>query len=225
MASVMKLAKAFATATSAGTSSPIRGSFGSGVAQWAGLVRQVLAMEHLNPAYLLDVLYQMQTESGGRVNAINLTDTNATVLHDPSRGLMQVIMSTFLRWHWPGTSFNIYDPLANVAAALNYAAHGRGFGTGPGQVGSGHGYSLGGAIREPVIGFGTRSGERYNFAENGTEWVSRTPPGGRGGGAGPMIGSVYIQLPEGQTVARALTDLNFWVSVAAQQGHAGVPGG
>jgi hypothetical protein len=59
---------------------------------------------------------------------------------------MQVIGSTFAAYHVPGTSFNIYDPLANIAAALNYAAHGRGFGSGPGQVGSGHGYTLGGVI-------------------------------------------------------------------------------
>lgn len=88
-----------------------------------------------------------------------------------------------------------------------------------------HWYDKGGPIREPVIGYGQQSGHRYHFAENGTEWVSKTPPGSPAGGTGPMIGSVYIQLPEGQTVARALTDLNFWVSVAAQQGHAGVPGG
>jgi hypothetical protein len=89
-----------------------------------------------------------------------------------------------------------------------------------------HWYGNGGAIREPVIGYGASSGHRYILGENGTEWVSKTPPGSGGGGPGAMIGSVYIQLPEGQTVARALTDLNFWVSVAAQQGNTGaVPGG
>jgi transglycosylase-like protein with SLT domain len=144
MASVTKLAKTFATATGSGFSTPV-GNIGSGVGRWAGLVKQVLAMEHLNPFYILDVLYQMQTESGGNPNAINLVDSNAAA-GDPSRGLMQTIMSTFLRWHWPGTSFNIYDPEANVAAALNYGAHGRGFGTGPGQIGSGHGYAEGGPV-------------------------------------------------------------------------------
>jgi SLT domain-containing protein len=85
----------------------------------------------------------MQTESGGNPNAINLTDSNAKAGH-PSQGLMQTIPSTFARWHVAGTSWNIYDPLANIAAAINYSAHGKGFGSGKGQMGSGHGYDTGG---------------------------------------------------------------------------------
>ena len=83
-------------------------------------------------------------------------------------------------------------------------------------------YGNGGAINEPVIGFGTQSGQRYVFGENGTEWVTPgdKPP------SGAMIGSVSIQLPDGQSVASALSDLNFWLRVAQQQGYAGVlPGG
>lgn len=115
---------------------------GSGVQRWRPVVLQALALEHL-PASLADlVLYQMQTESGGDPRSINLTDINAQQ-GDPSKGLMQVIGATFRQWHWPGTSNDIYDPLANIAAALNYAEHGRGFGRGPGQIGSGHGYARG----------------------------------------------------------------------------------
>jgi SLT domain-containing protein len=116
---------------------------GGGVGQWSGVVAQALSMLGLPMSLGPLVLYQMQTESGGNVNAINLTDINAQ-MGDPSRGLMQVIGSTFAAYHVPGTSTNIYDPLANVAAALNYAMHNRGFGTGPGQIGSGHGYDTGG---------------------------------------------------------------------------------
>jgi len=115
---------------------------GAGVAQWRGLVLRALGMEGLSPSLVGAVLYQMQTESGGNPRAINLTDINAQ--HgDPSRGLMQTIMATFLAYHWPGTSFDIYNPLANIAAALNYASHGAGFGSGKGQLGSGHGYARG----------------------------------------------------------------------------------
>ena len=87
------------------------------------------------------ILYQMQTESGGNPNAINLWDSNAAA-GDPSRGLMQVIGSTFAAYHVPGTSNNIYDPLANIAAAINYASHV--YGPGLGALGSGHGYAAGG---------------------------------------------------------------------------------
>ena len=131
-------------------------------------------MEGLSPSLVGAVLYQMQTESGGNPRAINLTDINAQ--HgDPSRGLMQTIMSTFLAYHWPGTSFDIYNPLANIAAALNYAAHGRGFGSGVGQLGSGHGYALGTNWASP--------GRRV-VGENGPEVVSfrggeKVTPGGQ----------------------------------------------
>jgi hypothetical protein len=125
---------------------------GSGVQRWAATVRQALAMEGLSPSLLGNVLYQMQTESSGNPNAINLTDINAQ-LGDPSRGLMQVIGSTFAQWHWPGTSNNIYDPLANIAAALNYARHIYGpslMSNGLG-IGSGHGYAAG-SWRVPYTG-------------------------------------------------------------------------
>ncbi|MGW7001435.1 phage tail tape measure protein [Streptomyces sp. NPDC054933] len=58
-------------------------------------------------------------ESGGNPNAINNWDSNAAA-GDPSRGLMQTIMSTFMAYHQSGTSMNIYDPVANAAAAINY---------------------------------------------------------------------------------------------------------
>jgi SLT domain-containing protein len=91
------------------------------------------------------VLYQIQTESGGNPNAINLTDINAK-RGDPSRGLLQTIGATFSQFHVPGTSWNIYDPLANIAAALNYAEHryGPGLMSGGLGLGSGHGYDTGG---------------------------------------------------------------------------------
>jgi hypothetical protein len=116
---------------------------GAGTARWASTVAKALTILKLPQSLAGEVLYQMQTESSGNPNAINLTDSNAKAGH-PSQGLMQVIPSTFSRWHVPGTSWNIYDPLANIAAAINYSAHGKGFGSGAGQMGSGHGYDTGG---------------------------------------------------------------------------------
>jgi transglycosylase-like protein with SLT domain len=118
---------------------------GGGVSQWAGIVAQALALLGLPISLTSQVLYQMQTESGGNPNAINLTDINAQ-MGDPSRGLLQVIGSTFAAYHVPGTSSNIYDPLANVAAALNYARHvyGPSLMRGGMGLGSGHGYDEGG---------------------------------------------------------------------------------
>jgi Transglycosylase SLT domain len=155
------------------------GSAGSGVQRWAGLVRQALRMEGLSPALLGNVLYQMQTESGGNPNAINLWDVNARN-GDPSRGLMQTIAETFSAYHWPGTSFDIFNPLANIAAALNYARnrYGPGLMSGGMGIGSGHGYARGtGHARPGWAWVGELGPELVNF--RGGESVM---PMGRGRG-------------------------------------------
>jgi hypothetical protein len=60
-------------------------------------------------------------ESSGNPKAINGWDINA-INGIPSKGLLQVIQPTFNAYHVPGTSWNIYDPVANITAAANYAA-------------------------------------------------------------------------------------------------------
>ncbi|UZJ31985.1 transglycosylase SLT domain-containing protein [Streptomyces endophytica] len=60
-------------------------------------------------------------ESSGNPMAINLWDINAQN-GIPSKGLLQVIDPTFKAYHVAGTSWNIYDPVANITAACNYAA-------------------------------------------------------------------------------------------------------
>ena len=60
-------------------------------------------------------------ESSGNPYAINDWDINARN-GVPSCGLLQVIRPTFEAYHVPGTSKNIYDPVANLTAAANYAA-------------------------------------------------------------------------------------------------------
>lgn len=37
-----------------------------------------------------------------------------------SRGIVQCIPQTFAQRHAPGTSVNIYDPVASIAAAMRY---------------------------------------------------------------------------------------------------------
>ncbi|MDQ0990117.1 transglycosylase SLT domain-containing protein [Streptomyces sp. V3I7] len=60
-------------------------------------------------------------ESSGNPKAINDWDINA-INGIPSKGLLQVIPPTFKAYHVQGTSWNIYDPVANITAAANYAA-------------------------------------------------------------------------------------------------------
>ncbi|AWI30432.1 transglycosylase SLT domain-containing protein [Streptomyces tirandamycinicus] len=63
----------------------------------------------------------LMRESSGDLYAINLWDSNAKK-GIPSKGLMQVIDPTFRTYHVDGTSWDIYDPIANITAACNYAA-------------------------------------------------------------------------------------------------------
>ncbi|WP_078855875.1 transglycosylase SLT domain-containing protein [Streptomyces sp. SCSIO 75703] len=60
-------------------------------------------------------------ESSGNPKAINDWDINA-INGVPSKGLLQVIPPTFAAYHVKGTSWDIYDPVANITAAANYAA-------------------------------------------------------------------------------------------------------
>jgi hypothetical protein len=146
----------------------------AGVGQWGSDVLRALALNGLPASLEKQVLYQISTESGGNPNAINLTDSNARAGH-PSQGLLQTIPSTFSAFHVGGTSNNIRDPLANIAAAISYAKnrYGPSLMSGGNGLGSGHGYRTGGVINEPVYGRGAYSGMPYSFAENGQpEYVS-----------------------------------------------------
>ncbi|WP_330337058.1 transglycosylase SLT domain-containing protein [Streptomyces sp. NBC_00557] len=61
-------------------------------------------------------------ESGGNPGAQNNWDVNAKQ-GTPSKGLLQVIDPTFHAYHVSGTANSITDPVANITAAANYAAH------------------------------------------------------------------------------------------------------
>ncbi|MCL2728808.1 MAG: transglycosylase SLT domain-containing protein [Actinomycetia bacterium] len=117
----------------------------AGVGQWRGTVAQALGMLHLPGSLVNQVLHQIQTESAGNPNAKNDWDVNARS-GNASVGLLQVVPTTFKQYHVPGTSNNILDPLANIAAAINYAEHtyGRSLMRGGMGLGSGHGYAAGG---------------------------------------------------------------------------------
>jgi len=148
------------------------GSIGGGVLRWRPEVLAVLAMLGEPSTLAPRVLYQMQTESGGNPYAINLTDSNAAA-GDPSRGLLQCIMSTFQEWRSFALPDNIYNPMANIFAAVNYAMHTYGLSLMRGGMGmgSGHGYDQGGLLMPGMT-----------LAYNGTGKPERViPPGGAAG--------------------------------------------
>ncbi|MFK0238400.1 transglycosylase SLT domain-containing protein [Streptomyces vinaceus] len=61
-------------------------------------------------------------ESSGNPGAVNNWDSNAA-RGRASKGLLQVIDPTFKTYHVAGTSSDPFNPVANIVAASNYAAH------------------------------------------------------------------------------------------------------
>ncbi|QFS94764.1 hypothetical protein FIV07_28715 (plasmid) [Mycobacterium sp. THAF192] len=66
-------------------------------------------------------------ESGHNGNVVNVSDSNAHGAQmsdgapaNSSRGPAQCIPTTFAAYHQPGTSTSIYEPVANIAASMNY---------------------------------------------------------------------------------------------------------
>lgn len=69
-------------------------------------------------------------ESGGRAAAVASEPATAPGLTQPdgdrlgyARGITQTIPATFAHFHQPGTSTNIYEPVANICASMNYVMH------------------------------------------------------------------------------------------------------
>jgi LysM repeat protein len=89
-----------------------------------GWINHALAIMQQNgiPGSYDGIYRNTMRESSGNPNAINLWDSNAAA-GTPSIGLLQVIQPTFDTYHVAGTSDNIYDPVANLTAACNYAYH------------------------------------------------------------------------------------------------------
>lgn len=89
-----------------------------------GWIKQALAVmaQHNIPGTYNGIYRNIMRESSGDPNAVNNWDSNAAA-GTPSKGLLQVIQPTFNTYHVPGTSWDIMDPVANITAACNYAAH------------------------------------------------------------------------------------------------------
>lgn len=88
-----------------------------------GWIKESLAIlkKHGIPGTYEGIHRNIMRESSGNPRAINDWDVNA-IAGIPSKGLLQVIPPTFKAFHVEGTSWDIYDPVANITAACNYAA-------------------------------------------------------------------------------------------------------
>lgn len=139
-------------------------------------------------------LRQIQSESGGRLDAVNRTDINAQQGH-PSVGILQLIPSTFAQYAGPyrnaqplvnmGGGPVSLNAMAQIYAAIHYANdvyHGAAMGS---VIGRSVGYANGGWINEPVTGVGRYSRTLYQFGERGRELV--VPEADTRGGDGSAV--------------------------------------
>ena len=87
---------------------------------WIHQALDIMAQNGIPGSY--DGIYRnIMRESSGNPQAINNWDSNAAK-GTPSKGLLQVIDPTFAAYHVAGTANDPFDPVANIAAACNYAA-------------------------------------------------------------------------------------------------------
>ncbi|MBR8643233.1 LysM peptidoglycan-binding domain-containing protein [Streptomyces tuirus] len=87
---------------------------------WIREALDIMAQKGIPGSY--DGIYRnVMRESSGNPQAINNWDSNAAA-GTPSKGLLQTIDPTFQAYHVDGTSWDPFDPVANITAACNYAA-------------------------------------------------------------------------------------------------------
>lgn len=152
----------------------------AGVEQWRGLAKQALLLTNqFSESNLNALLTQMMHESGGNPNAINNWDINA-IRGIPSKGLMQVIDPTFHANAMEGFNTNIYDPLSNMIAAINYTV--RRYGslyagwTARGYKGYANGigtFKLSDVVGKYSVGGFPQNGELFVANEKAPEYVGR----------------------------------------------------
>ncbi|MER6226412.1 transglycosylase SLT domain-containing protein [Streptomyces sp. 900105755] len=98
-----------------------KGGYGNNLDGWIKQSLQIMKSKGIPGSY--DGLKRnIMRESGGNPSAQNNWDVNAKK-GTPSKGLLQVIDPTFNAYHVSGTAHSVTDPVANITAAANYAAH------------------------------------------------------------------------------------------------------
>lgn len=98
---------------------------GGDVASWIQAAMQAVGVT--GNGWITGYQTIISRESSGDPNSVNTSDSNAngpTVAdghpQNCSRGVAQCIPPTFASYHAPNTSTDIYDPVANIAASMNY---------------------------------------------------------------------------------------------------------
>lgn len=170
-------ATAFAQSAVKAQQKALSGFLGAGSGNYAADIATVLSSMGLPLSLVPNWLRQIQTESGGNLNAVNLTDSNAQAGH-PSVGLLQLIPGTFHAYAGPyvntpplvnyGGGTVSENAMAQIYAGIHYAAARYGGAAMASVIGQGHGYDRGGYLPPGL-----------SLAYNGTGRPERIPPPGK----------------------------------------------
>ncbi|SPE63909.1 Transglycosylase SLT domain protein [Streptomyces netropsis] len=99
---------------------PVKKAYADNLDGWIKESLDILKSKNI-PASYEGIKRNVMRESTGNPRAINDWDINAAN-GVPSKGLLQIIDPTFKAYHVEGTSWDPYDPVANITASCNYAA-------------------------------------------------------------------------------------------------------
>lgn len=168
---------------------------------WAPVLLTAMGMTG-QPLHLLDNwIRQVKTESGGNPRAVQkIHDVNSG--GNEARGLLQVIPPTFRAYRSHSLANNIFDPLANSYAAMNYAKHRYGLDSLERVIGHGHGYDSGGWLMPGTSLVHNRTGQPepvFNPAQWATlERLTSAATSGRSGGGGDSysFGDISIDVDD-----------------------------
>ena len=155
----------------------------AGVSKWSQMASLALQLTGSPQSWLNSLMKRMQQESGGNPNAINLTDINAKN-GTPSKGLMQVIDPTFYAYAGQYAARGVYDPLANIIAAINYTK--ARYGSGPAGWNRPGGYDSGGMLN-PGYTLAMNTSGKPEHVLTGDQFNSLV-----GGGSGDTVVNVYL---------------------------------
>jgi SLT domain-containing protein len=117
---------------------------GGGNDHWTGIITQALRLVGLptTPPYVQGWLRQGQTESGLNPRAVQRVHDINSIMGNHARGIVQVIPPTFAAYSLPGMK-DIFNPLHNFAAGMNYAKNRYGVTGMLSAIGQGRGYKHG----------------------------------------------------------------------------------
>jgi phage-related protein len=148
-------------------------------------------------------------ESSLNPSAVNNWDSNAAAGNN-SRGIMQLVPGTFAEYHVPGTSDNIFDPIANIAAGIGYIRSRYGTpGSVPGivslaQGGKYVGYDSGGALPPGMTVAVNQTGQPEAILNpQQMQWLQQAAEHGSSGKQAPVINLTFTgpQMPSQEQLA------------------------